>query len=190
VAFLNRFLAHERIQGHIETINLASQIPNNKIDVALLLKTLPCLEQLDKTINTRLLREINAPVLVVSFPTASLGGKGKGMEQYYDQHFRELLDTTWSIEKLLFPTEMVFYREEMTASKSNLYDPSQIVAAIQHSSKYKDTGIPAETILDIFQKELDHWTDPKNHWKLPAENCTMLLPFIWESLSMNSHRLD
>jgi len=43
VAFLNRFLAHERIQGHIETINLASQIPNNKSTLLYFLRRFPAL---------------------------------------------------------------------------------------------------------------------------------------------------
>lgn len=107
--FLNAFFGHMGINGHIEVVDLVSGIPTRRTDAALLLKTIPCLEQLDKSIGARLLEGIQAKTIVVSFPVASLGGKSKGMLQNYEAHFRQLIcGRNWSIEKLVFASELVF----------------------------------------------------------------------------------
>ena len=107
--FINKFFQHMKITGHIEVTNLVSDIPAHKADIAFLLKTIPCLEQLDKSIGLRLLEGINAKTIAVSFPVASLGGKGKGMLQNYESHFWQLISgKSWKAEKFLFPSELVF----------------------------------------------------------------------------------
>lgn len=107
--FLNAFFRHMNIDGRIDIVDLVSSIPDRQTDVALLLKTVPCLEQLDKAIGTRLLEGIQAKTIVVSFPVASLGGKGKGMLQNYETHFQQLTaGKNWNIEKLVFASELVF----------------------------------------------------------------------------------
>ena len=79
------------------------------MDIAFLFKTIPCLEQVDKTIGPRLLAAIQAPVLLVSFPAQSLGGGQKGMIAHYESHFRELIAPyAWSVERFPFATELVF----------------------------------------------------------------------------------
>ena len=83
--------------------------PQVQADVVLLLKAIPCLEQLDKTIGARLLAAIDAPVVIVSFPAASLGGADKGMTGYYPSHFHQLIDPDlWQVDQLEFATELVF----------------------------------------------------------------------------------
>jgi 16S rRNA (guanine(1405)-N(7))-methyltransferase len=54
-----------------------------EFDVALLFKSLPCLEQQDTGAGIRLLKSLPARAVVVSFPTASLGGISKGMRRNY-----------------------------------------------------------------------------------------------------------
>lgn len=109
IDFLNQVLGLNGVQGHAFMGNLLHATPDQAVDVALLLKTIPCLEQVDKGIGPRLLHEIHAKVLIVSFPARSLGGHGKGMVQNYAEHFAKLVDgQPWQIERFDFPTELVF----------------------------------------------------------------------------------
>jgi 16S rRNA (guanine(1405)-N(7))-methyltransferase len=59
-------------------------------DVALLLKTLPCLEQQETGAGIRLLRSLPARTVVTSFPTASLSGYSKGMRSNYGKTINSL----------------------------------------------------------------------------------------------------
>jgi 16S rRNA (guanine(1405)-N(7))-methyltransferase len=107
--FLNEALALLRVQGYTLQCDIVQSCPDQQVDVAFLLKTIPCLEQLDKRAGQRLLYAINARHLIVSFPVHSLGGKSKGMAAYYEAHFRELIgDVAWEIKKIEFATELVF----------------------------------------------------------------------------------
>lgn len=109
IGFLNEVLALNGVQGSAFVGNLLQATPTQTVDVALLLKTIPCLEQIDKTIGPRLLTEIRADILVVSFPSRSLGGHGKGMVQNYAEHFAKLVEGQgWQVERFDFPTELVF----------------------------------------------------------------------------------
>ncbi|MBC7324349.1 MAG: 16S rRNA methyltransferase, partial [Moorella sp. (in: Bacteria)] len=52
---------------------------------------------------------IPADYLLVSFPTYSLGGRGKGMRVNYAQRFEQLVaDKPWTIWRFDFPTELAF----------------------------------------------------------------------------------
>lgn len=89
--------------------DLLQGAPPHAADVALLLKTIPCLEQVDKTIGARLLATVNAPVLIVSFPVQSLGGRQKGMAVNYERHFGELVaGQPWRIDRFSFVNELIF----------------------------------------------------------------------------------
>jgi 16S rRNA (guanine(1405)-N(7))-methyltransferase len=78
-------------------------------DLALLLKLLPTLERLDRTAGARLLARLNVRHMVVSFPIRSLGGREKGMRTAYEARFRDTIaDRPWQVERLEFPTELVF----------------------------------------------------------------------------------
>jgi 16S rRNA (guanine(1405)-N(7))-methyltransferase len=79
------------------------------VQLALLLKTIPCLEQLDKTVGARLLEGIQAEHILVSFPAQSLGGRGKGMLENYEAHFLQLVaGKNWAFRKYEFSTELAF----------------------------------------------------------------------------------
>jgi 16S rRNA (guanine(1405)-N(7))-methyltransferase len=113
IDFLNGTLPMIGVQGQAFIANLLQATPPQQADVALLLKTVPCLEQMDKKIGLRLLEEINAPVLVVSFPARSLGGQSKGMVQNYAEHFAQFVaGQSWRITRFDFPTEIVFRIEK------------------------------------------------------------------------------
>ena len=107
--FLNQFFSIMGIQGQAQVCDVIQACPTRKVDLAFVLKAIPCLEQIDKTIGSRLLQAINANYIVVSFPIHSLGGKAKGMETHYAARFRSLVeDYPWSIKQFEFATELVF----------------------------------------------------------------------------------
>jgi 16S rRNA (guanine(1405)-N(7))-methyltransferase len=109
VGLVNQFLAHIRQPGTAQVANLIAAVPSQSVQVALLLKTLPCLEQLDKTITTRLLDSIHAQHLLISYPAHSLGGQSKGMVANYESHFHQLAEgRNWSVKRFEFPSELAF----------------------------------------------------------------------------------
>jgi 16S rRNA (guanine(1405)-N(7))-methyltransferase len=109
VGFLDHFFRHFQVAGSATVCDLSQSIPQQSAQLAFLLKTLPCLEQLDKSLSARLLAEIPADHLLVSFPVASLGGRGKGMRQSYEAHFLELTkDWRGKIQRFEFQTELAY----------------------------------------------------------------------------------
>jgi hypothetical protein len=78
-------------------------------DLVLLLKTLPCLEQLEKSSARRLITSLNSRYLLISYPVASLGGHQKGMNRNYTAQFEELTaDWQGIIKRFEFETELAF----------------------------------------------------------------------------------
>jgi len=107
--FLDQFFAHFGIDGRARTCDLTRSIPAVSFDLALVLKTIPCLEQIDKEAGYRLLTQLNAASMLVSFPAKSLGGKSKGMLQNYERHFLDLTaGQSWKITRFEFPGELAF----------------------------------------------------------------------------------
>ncbi|MHB8113290.1 MAG: class I SAM-dependent methyltransferase [Bellilinea sp.] len=115
--FLNAFYAHTGVNGRAFTCDLIHNLPDipvKPVQLALLLKTIPCLEQVDKSIGRRLLSSIQAENMLVSFPVHSLGGRGKGMRTNYDQHFQELVSgLPWQVTRFDFPGELVYTLSRM-----------------------------------------------------------------------------
>nr|AIA18848.1 Ribosomal RNA methyltransferase (FmrO) [uncultured bacterium] len=109
IAFLNGFFTRAGLEGQTEECALAAGAPNVQVDLALVLKALPPLDQQAKHAGRDLLRALNARHILVSFPAQSLGGRGKGMAENYEQRFRTLADSEgWAIERFVFPTELAF----------------------------------------------------------------------------------
>jgi 16S rRNA (guanine(1405)-N(7))-methyltransferase len=109
MAFLGDFMALMGVRGYADTRDVIAQPPTVEVDLALVLKAVPCLEQIDRSAGRRLLDGLNARHLVVSFPVASLGGKRKGMAANYEARFWELAaGRNWSVRKLELRTELVF----------------------------------------------------------------------------------
>jgi len=107
--FLNEFMDLIQVQGGAQACDVIQHCPAFKVDLAFMLKAIPCLEQIDKNAGLRLLEAINADHLLVSFPVHSLGGRKKGMVMNYEVRFRELVEhRNWLIERFEFPTELVF----------------------------------------------------------------------------------
>lgn len=109
MAFLERFSALAGVRGQAEVRDVATSPPPQQAELALLLKALPPLEQLDKTAGLNLLRTIRADYLLVSFPTRSLGGRNRSMEENYEARFRDQIRSeSWEVERFVFPTELCF----------------------------------------------------------------------------------
>jgi len=109
IALLNRWFALVGQPGAAFTCDLLSGAPVRRVDVALLLKTIPCLEQVDRDAGRRLLASIEAPVVIVSYPVHSLGGRQRGMAATYAAQFAALVEgQSWRIERFDFTTELVF----------------------------------------------------------------------------------
>jgi 16S rRNA (guanine(1405)-N(7))-methyltransferase len=109
IEFLNRFFEHFGIHGRARVCDLSAEVPQSPAQVALVLKTIPCLEQLDKNIAPRLLDGLQAESLLVTFPARSLGGRNKGMPEFYEAHFRALVEGRgWQVERYLYPSELAF----------------------------------------------------------------------------------
>ncbi len=109
IDFVGAFMDLIGIEGQAQARDVLQFVPPHKADVALILKTIPCLEQVDKAAGLRLLESVNADVLIVSFPVRSLGGYDKGMAATYEAHLRDLLaGQNWPVERFEFETELAF----------------------------------------------------------------------------------
>jgi 16S rRNA (guanine(1405)-N(7))-methyltransferase len=109
LAFVSRFLIHTGRPGAAEVCDLVQGPPAHSVQLALVLKVIPCLEQVDKEIGLRLLDAVPAEYVLVSFPAHSLGGRSKGMVKNYEAHFRQLVSARpWPIQRFEFPGELAF----------------------------------------------------------------------------------
>jgi 16S rRNA (guanine(1405)-N(7))-methyltransferase len=109
IEFLNLYFKHFAINGKAGVADVLQSSPSHPVQVALIMKTIPCLEQLDKQAGGKLLDAIQAEIMLVSFPARSLGGRSKGMVQNYEAHFHELIrGKPWKIDRFEFPGELVF----------------------------------------------------------------------------------
>lgn len=109
IDFINNFMALCHVQGCAEVREVIQDMPQVKADVAFLLNTIPCLEQIEKWAGLRVLEAINSNFLVVSFPVKSLCGREKNMRKHYETAFSKLTEEKdWNIQKLEFITEQVF----------------------------------------------------------------------------------
>lgn len=116
--FLNAFMGLAGVQGQAEACDVSTCPPMRRADLALILKTLPCLEQLDRLAGARLLEAVQADHLLVSFPVRSLGGRDKRMAEHYEAHLRELLlGKPWPVQRFEFSTELAFLIHKRAGSR-------------------------------------------------------------------------
>jgi 16S rRNA (guanine(1405)-N(7))-methyltransferase len=109
IFFLNRFFTHAKIEHDFVAGNILDNIPPDKVQVAFLLKTIPCLEQVSKQAGRNILEHVPAENILVSFPSRGLGGRSKGMAVNYENHFSDLISgKPWHITKTEFPNEITF----------------------------------------------------------------------------------
>ncbi|NLE44864.1 MAG: 16S rRNA methyltransferase [Chloroflexi bacterium] len=109
VDFVGRFLDLVGVAGEAEVRDICHNPPTRGVDLALMLKLLPCLEQLDRSVGPRLLETVDAKYVLVSFPARSLGGRCKAMVENYGARFNEMIEGHgWTIERFDFPVELAF----------------------------------------------------------------------------------
>src|SRR5215469_1636774 len=101
--FLNEFMVLINMSGYAQARDVIQHCPTSKVDLAFILKAIPCLEQVDKNAGLHLLDAINADHVLVSFPVHSLGGRKKGMVTNYEARFHEIVGhRNWFIERYEF----------------------------------------------------------------------------------------
>lgn len=109
VRFVAWFMEQFHYPGEAGVADLLTDSPPLGADIILLLKTLPCLEQVDPQAGSRLLAALDAPYIVVSYPRASLGGRNVGMTSFYRDRFLSIAPTDrFSVEEFEFRNELVF----------------------------------------------------------------------------------
>lgn len=112
IAFLGDYFALASIPGNAEVRDVVAAPPTEPVDLALLLKTLPVLAQIDKTAVSRILDSLQAKYLLISFPAKSLGGRQKGMVQHYEAQFAGwIAGRRWDVARFTFENELAFLVE-------------------------------------------------------------------------------
>ena len=107
--FLQDYLDLAHIEGRAEVRDVIHNPPREAADLVLLLKTLPCLEQIEKGASARLVDALRARYLLISYPVSSLSGRKKGMVATYDAQFATLsADRNWVTRRFVFETELAF----------------------------------------------------------------------------------
>lgn len=83
--------------------------PGVGADVTLLLKSIPCLLQVDRGKMMALLRGLRSHYIIVSFPLSSLGGRSKGMLANYRIQFARLAgELGWQPNETVLNGELVY----------------------------------------------------------------------------------
>ena len=109
ISFVGEFMELAGIPGETAVRDVISDPPTQPVDLALLLKLLPVLEQVEKTAVPHLLDALNARYLLISFPVASLGGRSKGMVATYEAQFEAwAAGRDWTVRRFPFATELAF----------------------------------------------------------------------------------
>jgi 16S rRNA (guanine(1405)-N(7))-methyltransferase len=109
IRFVNRFLALVGREPLARCQDILSQPPGDEADLALLLKMSPSLERQEPGATLRLIKEVSAPSVAVSYAVRSLGGREKGMVRHYQQYFIQLVaDQAWAVKELVLESELVF----------------------------------------------------------------------------------
>lgn len=110
VNFIGSYFEITKQNGEAFSSNLLTEIPSQKVELAIMLKLLPILDQVDPKASKRLLEGVQANHFLISYPSKSLGGREKGMKQTYALHFARLIEgeTFSSIQNFEFPNETVY----------------------------------------------------------------------------------
>jgi len=109
IDFLNHFFGAMGYAGAAQQRNVLDAMSTPAADVAFLLKTLPCLEQIQSGASERLLHQIDAPILIVSFPNHTLARRKQGMAQHYTANFlSQIKKAGWQADSLSYPSELIY----------------------------------------------------------------------------------
>jgi len=84
---INHFLTHLNLPPQAKCTDLATQIPKETADLALMCKLLPVLEAQAQGSGYHLIRALDVRHLLLTYPLKSLSGREKGMTQHYTEAF-------------------------------------------------------------------------------------------------------
>lgn len=106
---LNLFFAQSGFSARAQWRDSLADTSRVSADLVFLMKALPGLEQQEKGGALRVLRRLDAPWVIVSTPTASLSGRGKGMHEHYDAMVMHLAEQMgWRVREMRLQSE-TFY---------------------------------------------------------------------------------
>lgn len=112
LSFMQTFFEISGVNGRTQQRDIIGNPPTEPYDLILLLKTLPCLEQVDKNAAVNLVEALNGRYLLISYPAQSLGGRSKGMVDNYTEQFLGLANgRSWQVKRFEFATELAFLVE-------------------------------------------------------------------------------
>jgi len=107
--FLNNVFGILGVDGQAVAQDVLSPKAALDADVTLLLKAVPCLQQIDRAATVALVDAITSPWIVISYPVRSIGGHGRGMVENYRADFIALAEgRSWRTEELLYDTELAY----------------------------------------------------------------------------------
>lgn len=112
INFINAVFKLANVNGHAsvtlgDILELSSC--GNACDMTLLLKVFPLLEHQQKGCSLDIIKKIESRDVVISYPTRSISGKNKGMEEFYSNQFEAMVSSeSWDVKKLMFESELVF----------------------------------------------------------------------------------
>jgi len=109
VAFLEQYLSLAGMMGGARLQDILCEPPTRRGDIALLMKSSPCLERQQKNGTLAVLDALNVRYVVVSFAVESLGHHKKSMPENYIRSFLAMLaDRPWSATRMDLRGELVF----------------------------------------------------------------------------------
>ncbi|QSB14107.1 Rmt family 16S rRNA (guanine(1405)-N(7))-methyltransferase [Natronosporangium hydrolyticum] len=109
VEFVGAVLAELDVAHEVAVVDLVDAPVDAPADVTLLLKTLPCLEIQQKSVGWSVIDSLNSPIVVVTFPTKSLGQRSKGMFQNYSTAFEQhAASRSYAIQQLEVGNELIY----------------------------------------------------------------------------------
>lgn len=109
VDFLQGYFEATGVNGFASLQDLSFAIPSEQVQLAMLMKTLPLMEQIERGLSQKILESLNAKHILVTYPLRSLGGRKKGMEETYRAQFDCLLaGKDWVVREFHFPNEIAY----------------------------------------------------------------------------------
>ena len=110
IALINRWAEKQSLLARARTADLLTEgcLPQGPFDLALMMKLLPILETQQTGAALRLIDSTPAKVILVSFPTKTLGGRGVGMEAHYSQWFEGIVPAERILHRFSHGSELIY----------------------------------------------------------------------------------
>lgn len=96
-------------RGSFQQCDLSEEVPSEEADLALMMKLIPTLDRIRPGLGLEVLDGVKAPIVAVTFPTRSLGGRQKSMERNYSEGFEsELVKRGWLHTRMIIGHELAY----------------------------------------------------------------------------------